>query len=165
MVALRRPVSKKITTNRAPQGPPVHRLFAVGRAYASTCLWELRERKTEATSDVGVPSRCKIRFVLDNTKTAFFLWQRRRHSSQLMGSKEVQRGLYMPPWHYSYPSPTQVLQGKNSGFEVSLLLSNTCFLLPEMQEPRMICVTEDTCVHLYRREGSANFFWKGPDGK
>lgn len=72
MVALQRPVSKKKTTNRAPQGPPVRRLFAVGRAYASTCLWELRDRKTEATGYVGVPSRCKIRFVLDNTKTALF---------------------------------------------------------------------------------------------
>ena len=36
-------------------------------------VWEAETEKHSAgDKDVGVLSRCKIRFVLDNTKTAFF---------------------------------------------------------------------------------------------
>lgn len=69
-VALKRPVSKKKTTTRAPNGLIQ---LAIGQVCVSACLWELRVRKTELAGNVGVLSRCKIRFVLNNTKTAFFL--------------------------------------------------------------------------------------------
>lgn len=67
-VALKRPVSKKKTT-RAPNGLIQ---LAIGQACVSARLWELRDRKTELAGNVGVLSRCKIRFVLNNTKTVFF---------------------------------------------------------------------------------------------